>query len=199
MAENLVVVSKVKKMVKDELLAVAEEFGDKRRTRIVERGAAQAIDETELVVAEPVTVVLSARGWARAAKGHDIDPRALGYKTGDEFRAAARGKSTQLAVFLDSTGRAYSVPAHTLPSARGQGEPLSGRIDPPDGASFASVLAGVDEFRLTSFQPGFFYGFTVFNVRVDNLFVTTTPAAVPAPGALLLFASGLVALWRRRR
>ncbi len=152
--------AKLKKLVKDELLAVVEEFGDKRRTKIVERGAAQAIDETELVVAEPVTVVLSARGWARAAKGHDIDPRTLGYKTGDEFRAAARGRSTQLAVFLDSTGRTYSVPAHTLPSARGQGEPLSGRIDPPDGASFAGVMIGdpADRWVIAS-DAG--YGFVV--------------------------------------
>ncbi len=134
--------ARLKQLVKDELLAVADEFGDKRRTRIVERAAAQAIDQTELVAAEPVTVVLSARGWARAAKGHDIDPRSLGYKTGDEFRAAARGRSTQQAVFLDSTGRTYSILAHTLPSARGQGEPLSGRIDPPDGATFAGVMIG---------------------------------------------------------
>ncbi len=74
----------------------------------------------------------------RAAKGHDVDALALSYKTGDAFQAAARGRSTQQAVFLDSTGRAYALPAHTLPSARGQGEPLSGRLDPPDGAIFAA-------------------------------------------------------------
>ncbi|MDH4259304.1 MAG: DNA topoisomerase IV subunit A, partial [Gammaproteobacteria bacterium] len=72
----------------------------------------------------------------------DIDPRQLSYKTGDSYQAAARGRSTQLAVFVDSTGRAYSLPAHTLASARGQGEPLSGRLDPPDGATFAAVLIG---------------------------------------------------------
>jgi topoisomerase-4 subunit A len=89
-----------------------------------------------------VTVVLSTGGFVRAAKGHDIDPRTLSYKTGDGFLAAARGRSIQQAVFLDSTGRAYSLPAHNLPSARGQGEPLSGRLDPPDGAKFAGVAIG---------------------------------------------------------
>ena len=89
-----------------------------------------------------MTVVLSTGGFVRAAKGHEIDPRTLSYKTGDGFLAAARGRSTQQAVFLDSTGRAYSLPAHTLPSARGQGEPLSGRLDPPDGAKFAGVAIG---------------------------------------------------------
>jgi topoisomerase-4 subunit A len=151
---------RLKKLVRDELVADAEQFGDERRTRIIEREAAQAIDETELVTSEPVTVVLSARGWVRAAKGHDIDPRTLSYKTGDEFQSAAPGRSTQLAVFLDSTGRAYSLPAHTLPSARGQGEPLSGRLDPPDGATFAGVLIGEpDELWLVASDAG--YGFTV--------------------------------------
>ena len=132
----------LKKLIKEELQAVTEEFGDKRRSKIVERAAAQAIDENELVASEPVTVVLSARGWVRAAKGHEVDARALGYKTGDEFKAAVKGRSTQQAVFLDSTGRTYSLLAHTLPAARGHGEPLSGRIDPPDGATFAGVLMG---------------------------------------------------------
>jgi len=152
--------ARLRKLVREELIADAEEFGDERRTRIVEREAAQAIDETELVTSEPVTVVLSARGWVRAAKGHDIDPRTLSYKTGDEFQSAAPGRSTQLAVFLDSTGRAYSLPAHTLPSARGQGEPLSGRLDPPDGATFAGVLIGEpDDLWLVASDAG--YGFTV--------------------------------------
>ncbi len=152
--------ARLRKLVREELIADAEQHGDERRTRIVEREAAQAIDETELVATEPVTVVLSTRGWVRAAKGHDIDARALSYKTGDEFQAAAFGKSTQLAVFLDSTGRAYSLPAHTLPSARGQGEPLSGRLNPPDGATFAGVLIGEPEdLWLVASDAG--YGFTV--------------------------------------
>ncbi len=135
--------AKLRKLVREEILADAEKYGDVRRSKLVEGAvAAQAIDETELVASEPVTVVLSKSGWVRQAKGHEIDPRSLSYKTGDEYRSCARGRSTQLAVFLDSTGRAYSLLAHTLPSARGQGEPLSGRLDPPDGATFAGVLIG---------------------------------------------------------
>ena len=152
--------ARMQKLIREELLKAAEEFGDDRRSRIVERAAAQAIDETELVVSEPMTVVLSQRGWVRAAKGHDLDPATLSYKTGDEFQAAARGRSTQQAVFLDSTGRAYSLLTHTLPSARGQGEPLSGRIDPPEGATFAGVLIGEPEDRwVVASDAG--YGFVV--------------------------------------
>jgi len=134
--------ARLRKLIREELEADAGKYGDKRRTKIVEREAAQAINETELVTSEPVTVVLSTLGWVRQARGHDIDARALSYKTGDSFQAAARGRSTQQAVFVDSTGRAYSLPAHTLASARGQGEPLSGRLDPPDGAIFAAVMIG---------------------------------------------------------
>jgi len=152
--------AKLKRLVRDEIIADAETFGDDRRSRLVERAAAQAIAETELVASEPVTVVLSRSGWVRAAKGHDIDAGALSYKTGDGFRAAARGRSTQLAVFMDSTGRAYSLPAHTLPSARGQGEPLSGRLDPPDGATFPGVLIGEPEDRWVV-ASGAGYGFVV--------------------------------------
>lgn len=151
---------RLKKLIREELLAAAEEFGDDRKSRIIERAAAQAIDETELVTSEPVTVVLSQRGWVRAAKGHDLDPSTLSYKTGDSFQAAARGRSTQLAVFLDSTGRAYSLIAHSLPSARGQGEPLSGRLDPPEGATFAGVLIGEPDDRwVVASDAG--YGFVV--------------------------------------
>jgi topoisomerase-4 subunit A len=134
--------AKLAKLIRDELEADAKEYGDARRTKIVERAAAQAIAEEELVTSEPVTVVLSTLGWVRQARGHDVDPTALSYKQGDAFQSAARGRSTQQAVFIDSTGRAYSLPAHTLPSARGQGEPLSGRLDPPEGATFAAVAIG---------------------------------------------------------
>jgi topoisomerase-4 subunit A len=152
--------ARLKKLVRDELIADAETFGDDRRSRIVERAAAQAIDETELVTVEPVTVVLSERGWIRAAKGHELDPTTLSYKTGDALKSAVRGRSTQQAVFLDSTGRAYSLLAHTLPSARGQGEPLSGRIDPPEGATFAGVMIGEPEDRwVIGSDAG--YGFVV--------------------------------------
>ncbi|MDH5786191.1 MAG: DNA topoisomerase IV subunit A [Chromatiales bacterium] len=143
---------RLKTLVKNELLADAEEYGDDRRSPIVAREAAQALDETALVSADPITVVLSEKGWIRAAKGHDIDPTSLSYKAGDSFKAAAHGKSNQLATVLDSTGRAYSVQSHTLPSARGQGEPLTGRINPIAGATFEAVMmgAGSDLYLLAS-------------------------------------------------
>ena len=101
---------------------------------------------------------MSEKGWVRAAKGHDIDPNTLGYKAGDGFRAAAKGRSNQLAVFLDSAGRAYSLQAHTLPSARGQGEPISGRVNPSPGASFVGVMMGAqDSMYLFASDGG--YGF----------------------------------------
>ncbi len=152
--------ARLAQLVREELEADAAEYGDPRRTRLIEREAAQAIAETELLTAEPVTVVLSRLGWVRAAKGHDIDPRTLTYKSGDEFQAAAHGRNLQQAVFIDSTGRAYSLDAHQLPAARGHGEPLSGTVDPPDGATFAAVLIGeADDQWLVASDSG--YGFRV--------------------------------------
>jgi topoisomerase-4 subunit A len=152
--------ARLTKLVREELLEDAEEFGDARRTKLVEREAAQAIAEVDLISSEPATVVLSRLGWVRAAKGHDIDPRSLSYKGGDEFQAVARGRNLQQAVFIDSTGRAYSLDAHTLPAARGYGEPLSGTVDPPDGATFAAVLIGEPTDRwLIASDAG--YGFVV--------------------------------------
>jgi topoisomerase-4 subunit A len=152
--------AKLQKLVRTEIEEDAREYGDERRSKLVEREQATAIEETELVANEPVTIVLSTGGFVRAAKGHEIDPNTLQYKTGDGLLAVARGRSTQLAVFMDSTGRAYSLPAHTLPSARGQGEPLSGRLDPPDGAKFAGVAIGEpQDLWLLASDAG--YGFTV--------------------------------------
>jgi len=149
---------RLKRLIRDEIIADAEQYGDDRRSPIVERVAAQAMDQTALVPAEAITVVLSERGWVRAAKGHDIDPGTLGYRSGDAFKASDRGRSNQPAVFLDSTGRAYTLPAHSLPSARGQGEPLSGRVKPPSGATFAGVMIGEPDDRyLLASDAG--YGF----------------------------------------
>jgi topoisomerase-4 subunit A len=149
---------RLKRLVRDELLADAEVYGDARRSPIVAREPAQAMDETALVSAEPVSVVISQKGWVRAAKGQDVDPLTLNYKAGDAFQAAARGRSNQLAVFLDSTGRCYALPAHGLPSARGQGEPLTGRLNPPNGAGFIGVMMGATEDRyLLTTDTG--YGF----------------------------------------
>jgi topoisomerase IV subunit A len=131
--------SRLKTLIKEELREDAKKYGDARRSPLVEREAAQALDETALVVSEPITVVLSTKGWIRAAKGHDVDATELGYREGDKFLAAAQGRTTQQAAFIDSTGRSYSTPAHTLPSARGNGEPLTGRFTPPAGARFDTV------------------------------------------------------------
>jgi len=132
----------LKKKVRSELLEVAEEYGDARRSPLAERDEAKAFSETELMTSESVTVVLSEKGWIRAAKGHDIDPSSLNYKSGDHFLCAAKGRSNQNAILLDSTGRTYSLAAHSLPSARGQGEPVTGRLNAPSGASFVGVLMG---------------------------------------------------------
>lgn len=134
--------TRLKTLIKKEIKEDAEKYGDDRRTPLVSRTEAKAFSETELISTEPVTIVLSERGWIRAAKGHDVDPTALQYKSGDEFKLSAKGKSSQLAIFMDSTGRAYSLAAHSLPSARGQGEPVSGRVNPPSGATFEGVLIG---------------------------------------------------------
>jgi len=140
--------AKLKKLIKDELLADAKKFGDDRRSPLVAREAAQALAETDLVASEPMTVVLSQKGWVRAAKGHDVDAAALSYREGDGLLAAVRGRSTQQVAFLDSTGRSYSTLAHSLPSARGNGEPLTGRFSPPAGASFQALATGLDDDRL---------------------------------------------------
>lgn len=132
--------TKLKKLVRKELVEDAQTYGDDRRSPIVARGEARALSETDLMPAEPVTVVVSAQGWVRSARGHDIDPAGLAYRTGDGFKAAALGRSNQHAVFLDSSGRSYSLLAHSLPSARGHGEPLSGHLSPPAGATFEHVL-----------------------------------------------------------
>jgi len=134
-------------LIQQELEEDAAKYGDERRSPLVERRTARAMTEADLVPSEPVTIVLSQKGWVRAAKGHDVDPDRLSYKAGDGFRDAAAGRTNQQAVFLDSTGRTYSLVAHSLPSARGQGEPLTGRLQPPAGASFEFTLAGDPQSR----------------------------------------------------
>jgi len=152
--------AKLRKLVRTELIKDAETYGDDRRSPIVERAEAKALSENELMPTEPVTVVLSEKGWVRCAKGHDIDATGLSYKAGDGFKAAAAGRSNQFAVLIDSTGRSYSVAAHTLPSARGQGEPLTGRLTPPPGATFECVLLPDDDaLYVVASDAG--YGFVV--------------------------------------
>lgn len=153
--------AKLKKLIREELLHDAEQFGDKRLSPIVARKEAQAIKETEILPTEAVTIILSTKGWVRAAKGHEIDPQTLSYKAGDEFLTKVIGRSNQAVIFFDSTGRAYSLPAHTLPSARSQGEPLTGRLNPPPGANFIGMMMlgeGEEHYVLAS-NAGF--GFIV--------------------------------------
>ena len=151
---------RLKTLIRKELQADAEEYGDERRSPIVARDAAEALQETDLTPSEPVTVVLSEKGWARVAKGHEIDAATLNYKSGDKHMDSARLRSNQQAMFLDSSGRCYALLAHTLPSARGQGEPLTGRFNPPSGAMFVSTLGGdPNQWYLMVSDAG--YGFRV--------------------------------------
>ena len=147
--------TRLKTLIKNELKADAEIYGDDRNSPIVFREEATAFDETELISSDPVTVVLSERGWIRAAKGHDIDPISLNYKSGDNFKQMSQGKTNQLAVFIDSSGRCYSLPSHSLPSARSFGEPVSARLTPPDGVSFEGVMTGTPD--------------TVYLLAADNI------------------------------
>lgn len=156
--KTLASTAKLKKLIRSEILADAEKYGDARRSPLIVRATAQAIEIQEILPTEPVTVVLSQQGWVRSAKGHEIDPLSLNYKAGDEFKMAAKGRSNQSAVFLDSTGRSYSLPVHTLPSARSQGEPLTSRLKPEAGATFEAVLLGEDsDLYLLASDAG--YGF----------------------------------------
>ncbi|HQW59449.1 MAG TPA: DNA topoisomerase IV subunit A [Thermomonas sp.] len=157
--------ARLKKLIKDELLADAKKFGDARRSPLVAREAAQALDETELVASEPMTVVLSEKGWVRAAKGHDIDAASLSYRDGDSLLGAVKARSNLQVAFLDSAGRSYSSAVHTLPSARGNGEPLTGRFTPTPGASFQALASGdLDARFVIASSHG--YGFVT---RFENL------------------------------
>lgn len=154
-------------LIKSELEEDAEKYGDDRRSPIVAREAAQALETTALIANEPLTVVLSEKGWIRAAKGHDFDVESLSYRSGDGFLEAVKCRSTQPVYVLDSTGRVYSTTTHDLPSARSQGEPLTGRLNPPAGSLFKYLLAGSpDDWVLLASSAG--YG---FRVRIEELFV----------------------------
>tara|TARA_R100001509_G_scaffold164058_2_gene140315 strand:+ start:558 stop:2810 length:2253 start_codon:yes stop_codon:yes gene_type:complete len=150
--------ARLKTLIRKELEAAAEQYGDARRSPLAQRDEAKAFSEVELMSADPITVVLSDKGWIRAAKGHEIDATSLSYKSGDSFKLEAKGRSNQATVILDSTGRAYTLPSHNLPSARGQGEPVTGRISPPSGATFEGLLLGdTDQRYLLASDAG--YGF----------------------------------------
>ncbi|WJG09995.1 DNA topoisomerase IV subunit A [Aliiglaciecola sp. LCG003] len=149
---------RLKTLIKKEILSDAEKYGDDRRSPIVERGESKALTEKELVPSEAVTVVLSDKGWARCAKGHDVDVEGLSYKAGDVYLSSAKGRSNQQAVFLDSSGRTFAADAHTLPSARSQGEPLTGKFNIVSGETVQHVIMGSDQQRyLVASDAG--YGF----------------------------------------
>ena len=153
---------RLKTLVKKELQQACDEFGDARRSPIVARSESRAFSETELLSNDPVTVVMSEKGWIRSAKGHDVDPQSLSYKSGDQYKFSVPGRSNQPLVILDSAGRGYSVATHTLPSARGQGEPLTGRINAPSGATFMGAMMGDSEqlyLLFTDAGYGFFARF----------------------------------------
>ena len=160
---------RLKTLMKNELREDAKKYGDERRTLIVEREEARAIKAVELTAAEPVTVVLSTGGWVRAAKGHEVDPISLNYKAGDGFLSAARGKTTHPAIFIDTKGRSYSLPAHTLASARGHGEPLTGKLTPSNGARFLSVVMGSpDQKVLLASDAGYGFITNIANMVTKN-------------------------------
>lgn len=139
---------KLTKLIRDELEADALKYGDDRRSPLVSRGEAKALTEKELLPSEAVTVVLSEKGWVRCAKGHDIDGHSLQYKAGDGYKSSAIGRSNQHAAFIDSSGRSFAAEAHDLPSARGQGEPLTGRFSIVAGETFEHVLMAEDNQQL---------------------------------------------------
>ncbi|MCB1767240.1 MAG: DNA topoisomerase IV subunit A, partial [Candidatus Competibacteraceae bacterium] len=149
---------RLKTLIRKEIQDDAKRYTDPRRCPLVERRPAQALDETNLTPSEPMVVVLSQKGWVRAAKGREIDASSLSYKSGDGFLAQAQGRSNQSAVFLDSTGRTYTLPVAGLASARGYGEPLTGKLSPPNGAAFLQVLlSNPEDLYLLATDAG--YGF----------------------------------------
>ena len=159
--------ARLKTLVKTELLADAEKYGDNRRSQLIEREAAQALKEEDLIQSEACTIVLSKSGWVRAAKGHDIDATTLAYKAGDEFLHAVRGRSNQQAVFLDSSGRAYSLAAHSLPSARTLGDPLTSRFTLPEGGQFRYAIMGETQQKLV-LASSFGYGFVTDTINLHS-------------------------------
>ena len=176
---------RLKTLVKNELKSTAEEYGDVRRSPLKARAEAQAFNEKDLLVAEPITVVLSDKGWVRAAKGHEIDPTTLSYKSGDKFLSSALGRSNQNVFLQDSTGRYYSLAGHTLPSARGQGEPATGRLNLPSGALFTHVIMGADDQKvLMGTDAG--YGFVT---KIGELFTKNKAGkavvSIPKGGRIL--------------
>jgi len=176
---------KLKQLIRDELLEDAERYGDERRSPLVQREPAQAYSESDLLPSEPITVVMSSQGWIRSAKGHDVEPENMNYRTGDGYAHAACGRSNQQVVFFDDHGRAYTMSAHQLPSARGHGEPLTGKFSPPPDSRFCGlVLAKEDQTVLLASSFG--YGFqTRFEHLLSRQKAGKQVVSVPAGAELL--------------
>ncbi|MEC8144543.1 MAG: DNA topoisomerase IV subunit A, partial [Pseudomonadota bacterium] len=183
--KNLGSKARMQTLIKKELLAVAKEYGDQRRSLLTEVEEAQAFSDEDLLTNDPITVVLSEKGWVRAAKGQDVKPKELNYRAGDEFAQAAKGRSNDLLVFLDSDGRSYTALAHTLPSARGQGEPLSGRFRVKNDARFVGVLIGSGDSKvLLASNAGYGFVGTLNNMVTKNK-AGKTCLSVPTGGIAL--------------
>lgn len=158
---------RLRALVKEEIIKDRNEFGDVRRSPIIKRQESQALKEEDILPNEPITIVLSKNGWVRAAKGHEVDGKELSYKAGDEFKAQALARSNQQVLFYDSEGKVYSLPGHSLPSARGQGEPLTGKLNPAEGMQFVAIVGGEpDQFVLLASDAG--YGFIA---KISDLYV----------------------------
>ena len=158
---------RLRRLIKDEMIADRDRFGDKRRSPLIERNEAQALKEEDVMPNEPITVILSQKAWIRAAKGYDVNGRELSYKAGDDFKEQINARSNQSILFFDSEGKVYSLPGHSFPSARGQGEPLTSRLNPSDGMTFEAMAGGdPEEWLLLASDAG--YGFIA---RIQELYV----------------------------
>ena len=160
--------TRLKTLIKNELLEIKDEFGEDRKSPIKESSEAKVFSEEETLITESITVVLSEAGWIRSAKGHEIDPSSLSYRGEDRLQDFCRGKSNQLSVFLDSNGKAYSLPSHSLPSARGMGDPISGRVSADSGIKFISTLIGNDDDKYMIMNTAGYGYISEFKNMVSN-------------------------------
>ncbi|MDC3268824.1 DNA topoisomerase IV subunit A, partial [Gammaproteobacteria bacterium] len=160
--------TRLKTLIKKELLEIKDEFGEERKSPIQESSDAKVFSEEETLVTESITVVLSEAGWIRSAKGHEIDPSSLSYRGEDKLQDYCRGKSNQISVFLDSNGKAYSIPSHSLPSARGMGDPISGRVSADSGVKFISTLIGNDDDKYMIMNTAGYGYISEFKNMVSN-------------------------------
>lgn len=181
---------RLRTLVKNEIIRDRDEFGDVRRSPIIMRQESQALKEEDILPNEPITVVLSKNGWVRAAKGHDVNGTELSYKAGDEFKAQTMGRSNQQIVFFDSEGKVYSLPGHVLPSARGQGEPLTGKLNPAEGALFEAMVGGEPEQKvLLASDAGYGFVATISDLYVKN---RNGKACIKLPENSLILAPRIV-------